>query len=166
VDSRGNTRASANGDPASASTYWNQHDYFVHSGTIDSRSGFEHGFYLTNGWATPARGGFDGRWVNLFPDNTNAYPSDPLRLKLNFPTAATCREYQSVSAIGSGGRYPYTFTWRQWGNVIKTQSGVTKSSSGVYVQAPVTVMIRDADGQTLQQGFTLSYQCGPGQNLQ
>ncbi|WP_224241143.1 hypothetical protein [Hyalangium gracile] len=68
ADSRGQTRASASGYPSSLSTWWWQHDYFVHSGTVDSTDGVEAGFWLPGQWYHPANGGFDGRWVQLFPD--------------------------------------------------------------------------------------------------
>ncbi|CAM3873496.1 hypothetical protein G4177_31960 [Corallococcus sp. ZKHCc1 1396] len=68
VDSRGRTRASASGDPASPGAYWRQHDYFVHTGATDSSDGVEQGFWLPGAWYLPESGGFDGRWVQLFDD--------------------------------------------------------------------------------------------------
>ncbi|KFE70426.1 hypothetical protein [Hyalangium minutum] len=68
ADSRGRTRASASGYPTSPNSFWWQHDYFVHSGTVDSTDGVEVGFWLPGAWYLPASGGFDGRWVQLFPD--------------------------------------------------------------------------------------------------
>jgi hypothetical protein len=68
VDSRGRTRASASGYYGSANAYWWQHDYFVHSGVVDSTDGVEQGFWLPGAWYLPANGGFDGRWVQLFDD--------------------------------------------------------------------------------------------------
>jgi hypothetical protein len=68
VDSRGHTRASASGYAGSPSTYWWQHDYFVHAGFPDSSDGVEAGFWLPGQWYLPANGGFDGRWVQLFDD--------------------------------------------------------------------------------------------------
>ncbi|MCE9673215.1 hypothetical protein LY474_35950 [Myxococcus stipitatus] len=68
VDSRGRTRASASGYPTSASAFWWQHDYFVHSGLSDSTDGVEQGFWLPGAWYRPESGGFDGRWVQLFDD--------------------------------------------------------------------------------------------------
>ncbi|NOK36956.1 hypothetical protein HMI49_27500 [Corallococcus exercitus] len=68
VDSRGQTRTSASGYPASANAWWWQHDYFVHSGVTDDIDGQEQGFWLQGGWYLPQNGGFDGRWVQLFDD--------------------------------------------------------------------------------------------------
>jgi hypothetical protein len=68
VDSRGRTRTSASGYYGSANAYWWQHDYFVHSGAVDSTEGVEQGFWLPGAWYLPVNGGFDGRWVQLFDD--------------------------------------------------------------------------------------------------
>ncbi|GEN07209.1 hypothetical protein SAMN05443572_104166 [Myxococcus fulvus] len=68
VDSRGRTRASASGYTTSPSSFWWQHDYFVHAGFTDSTDGVEQGFWLPGAWYLPANGGFDGRWVQLFDD--------------------------------------------------------------------------------------------------
>ena len=74
VDSRGQTRTSASGYASSASTWWWQHDYFVHTGTVDSTDGIEAGFWLPGSWYLAANGGFDGRWVQLFDDRPGAEP--------------------------------------------------------------------------------------------
>jgi hypothetical protein len=50
------------GDPG----YWWQHDYFVHNGQNCDPT--ECGRWLPGNWYTPAGGGFDGRWVQLFTD--------------------------------------------------------------------------------------------------
>jgi hypothetical protein len=68
VDSYGRTRASASGYYGSPNSYWWQHDYFVHSGAINSTDGVESGFWLPGQWYLPVNGGFDGRWVQLFDD--------------------------------------------------------------------------------------------------
>jgi hypothetical protein len=68
VDSYGRTRASASGYYGSPNAYWWQHDYFVHSGTVDSTDGVEAGFWLPGQWYLASNGGFDGRWVQLFDD--------------------------------------------------------------------------------------------------
>ncbi|QRO01410.1 hypothetical protein JRI60_21515 [Archangium violaceum] len=68
VDSRGQTRASASGYTTSPGSFWWQHDYFVHSGTVDSTEGVEQGFWLPGAWYLTQNGGFDGRWVQLFDD--------------------------------------------------------------------------------------------------
>ncbi|RKH14071.1 hypothetical protein D7V97_04185 [Corallococcus sp. CA053C] len=68
VDSRGRTRASASGYSTSPNAWWWQHDYFVHSGAVDSSDGVEQGFWLPGAWYLGSNGGFDGRWVQLFDD--------------------------------------------------------------------------------------------------
>jgi hypothetical protein len=74
VDSRGQTRASASGYSTSPNSFWWQHDYFVHAGTVDSTDGVEAGFWLPGPWYLPAYGGFDGRWVQLFDDRPGQEP--------------------------------------------------------------------------------------------
>lgn len=74
VDSRGQTRASASGYSTSPNSFWWQHDYFVHAGTVDSTDGVEAGFWLAEPWYLPAYGGFDGRWVQLFDDRPGQEP--------------------------------------------------------------------------------------------
>jgi hypothetical protein len=68
TDSAGRTRGAASGDPASHDTYWRQHDFFVHTGAVDSADHRETGTWLPAGWHTPANGGHDGRWTQLFDD--------------------------------------------------------------------------------------------------
>lgn len=75
ADSRGRTRASASGYSTSPSSFWWQHDYFVHSGVVDSTEGVESGFWLPGPWYLPAYGGFDGRWVQLFDDRPGYEPA-------------------------------------------------------------------------------------------
>jgi hypothetical protein len=68
LDSAGRSRGAASGDLASHGTYWRQHDFFVHTGIVDSADHRENGAWLPGAWHTPANGGFDGRWVQLFDD--------------------------------------------------------------------------------------------------
>jgi hypothetical protein len=68
TDSSGRTRGAASGNYASHNSYWWQHDFFVHSGAIVDADTAEAGKWLTGAWYTPANGGFDGRWVQLFDD--------------------------------------------------------------------------------------------------
>lgn len=62
------TCAGAKSDPK----YWCQHDYFAHRGLKGDDSNdkklVEAGIWLPDGWSTSAKGGFDGRWVQLFSD--------------------------------------------------------------------------------------------------
>lgn len=68
LDSAGRSRGVASGDLASHNAYWRQHDFFVHTGVVDSADRREAGTWLIGEWYTPANGGFDGRWVQLFDD--------------------------------------------------------------------------------------------------
>ena len=68
LDSQGRSRGAASGDPASHGAYWRQHDFFVHTGVVDTAERREAGTWLTGQWYTAANGGFDGRWVQLFDD--------------------------------------------------------------------------------------------------
>ncbi len=68
LDSAGRSRGVASGDLASHNAYWRQHDFFVHTGIVDSADHRESGVWLTGAWYTAAAGGFDGRWVQLFDD--------------------------------------------------------------------------------------------------
>jgi hypothetical protein len=69
LDSRGRTRGAASGDLASHGTYWRQHDFFVHTGVVDTAEHRESGTWLPGQWYTAANGGFDGRWTQLFADD-------------------------------------------------------------------------------------------------
>jgi hypothetical protein len=71
MDSRGRTRGSASGYLNSHNAFWWQHDYFVHTGDVDSNASSEAGFWLAGAWYLAANGGFDGRWVQLFDDRVN-----------------------------------------------------------------------------------------------
>ncbi len=68
IDSTGRSRGAASGDYASHNNYWRQHDFFVHTGVVDTADHREAGIWLTGQWYTPENGGFDGRWVQLFDD--------------------------------------------------------------------------------------------------
>jgi len=68
LDSTGRSRGVASGDLASHNAYWRQHDFFVHTGVVEDADRREVGTWLTGQWYTPANGGFDGRWVQLFDD--------------------------------------------------------------------------------------------------
>ncbi|MFI9009899.1 hypothetical protein ACIGNX_21965 [Actinosynnema sp. NPDC053489] len=68
LDSYGRSRGAASGDYASHNAYWRQHDFFVHTGVVDTSDHREAGTWLTGEWYAAANGGFDGRWVQLFDD--------------------------------------------------------------------------------------------------
>ena len=61
-------RADASLDYASLNAYWRQHDYFAHSGLVDTRDLNESGAWLRAGWHLWQNGGHDGRWAQIFDD--------------------------------------------------------------------------------------------------
>jgi hypothetical protein len=77
VDSFGRTRASASGDYGSIGNYWRQHDFFAHSGTLDSREHYEAGIWLVGAWYLPQNGGYDGRWAQIYDDRRD-YEAPPV----------------------------------------------------------------------------------------
>lgn len=74
VDSYGRSRGAASGYYNSHGAYWWQHDFFAHSGSMDTSSSSEAGNWLVGAWYTAANGGFDGRWVQLFDDRPGQEP--------------------------------------------------------------------------------------------
>ncbi len=52
--------------------FW-QHDFFAHDGQrASAASQNEPGSWLKGGWYEASAGGFDGRWAQIFPDQTEA----------------------------------------------------------------------------------------------
>jgi hypothetical protein len=74
TDSAGWTRQMASGRYDSPNSYWWQHDFFVHDGTVDTGNTTENGQWLRSAWYTAVNGGFDGRWVQLFDDRPGLEP--------------------------------------------------------------------------------------------
>ncbi|MCA9536263.1 MAG: hypothetical protein KC593_21405 [Myxococcales bacterium] len=58
-------RATASGWRISLGAFWWQHDYFAHDGL---KAAYQSGRWLPGDWYTPAAGGWDGRWSQIFPD--------------------------------------------------------------------------------------------------
>jgi hypothetical protein len=77
TDSSGWTRQMASGRADSPNSYWWQHDFFAHDGTVDTASSRENGQWLRGAWYTAANGGFDGRWTQLFDDRPGAESTIP-----------------------------------------------------------------------------------------
>ncbi len=75
IDSFGWTRQMASGRYDSPNSYWWQHDFFVHDGTVNTGDTAENGQWLRGAWYLPENGGFDGRWVQLFDDRTGLEPT-------------------------------------------------------------------------------------------
>jgi len=72
-------RGLASGHLDSHGNYWWQHDYFAHVGVHgDGSADGEQGEWLFGAWYTEAEGGFDGRWVQRFPNSR-----EPVRNDLN-----------------------------------------------------------------------------------
>lgn len=163
-DLNGLSRSQANGDPASAGSYWLQHDYFMHNGVQDGNKQTEQGYWLPSGWQSSPQGGFDGRWISLFADNLNNDPISPLQVTINRP-ANTCREGGQHTAIAYGGKLPYTFTWKMSNNVVKTESDSNRSSLYLYSHTPYSVEVRDSSGQIRYFALSFTPQCGPHENL-
>lgn len=158
-DLNGRTRSQANGDPASAGSYWHQHDYFLHNGVQDSSKETEQGYWLPSGWQLSRNGGFDGRWISLFPDNVNYDPVGPLAINISRPSSG-CREGGRFTASASGGKLPYTFKWKSGSRVVQTNANATSSSRYLYAHARHTVEVRDSSGQTRQSTLTYTPVCG------
>lgn len=163
TDTNGNTRSSASGDAPSPNSYWNQHDYFVHSGIKDSRDGYEHGQWLTQGWHLAANGGFDGRWTSLFDDDVDAEPTPPPLVTSASVSQPSCSEYGTGYSSASGGVAPYTHVWRRYNSVVKTQTG-TNSNYLLDMYIPYSVTVTDAIGNTTTRNLQYTQQCGSGQH--
>ena len=160
VDDFGRSRGAASGYLNSHNSFWWQHDFFAHSGTITSSStNYEGGTWLPGAWYTTANGGFDGRWVQLFDDRAGVEPTTVLNLSVGLPTNR-CADIFYVTARATGGHAPYTFTWTnatpmsppwEWNN-----------SAQVIAYMLATVTVTSADGQTRSSSFKITPQCSGG----
>ena len=150
------SRADASGDYASINTYWRQHDYFAHSGLIDSRERYESGTWLRAGWQMWQNGGYDGRWAQLYDDRVAYEPVSPLWVSM--PSFAEgCGEPVYATAMVGGGLAPYAF---QWSNVL------WQSADGLWAQVAsdqtATLIITSSDGQSVAGTFTNLMSCPSG----
>lgn len=100
LDSYGYSRGAASGYYNSHNAFWWQHDFFVHSGVINSDNTREEGMWLRGAWYTAANGGFDGRWVQLFDDRPGYEPAPAPT-----PTPITCSSTSAQQCEISGGRW-------------------------------------------------------------
>lgn len=162
LDSYGLSRGAASGYYNSHNAFWWQHDFFVHSGAIDTSASREAGTWLTGAWYTAANGGFDGRWVQLFDDRPGYEPSTPLSLSITYPTNR-CTDTFLVTARATGGQSPYTFTWTN-ADPISSANDPTNSAY-VYAYAQASVTVQSADGQTRSTNIYLTPYCTGGQQL-
>ena len=165
-DSYGLSRGDASGYYDSHNAYWWQHDYFVHSGVIDSSDTREAGMWLRGAWYTAANGGFDGRWVQLFDDRAGqesytppAAPT-PLSLSISYPPNR-CTDTFWVTARATGGQAPYTFTWTNADPI--SAANEPNNSAYVYAYSPASVMVQDATGQTRSTNIYLEPYCPGGE---
>jgi hypothetical protein len=152
LDSYGRSRGAASGYYNSHNAYWWQHDFFAHSGVINSSSSGEGGMWLVGPWYTAASGGFDGRWVQLFADRPGY---DPLALTVT--VGPRCTTPRNVTATVSGGQQPYTVTWTNATPVSAPSEPINRA------QAPsgtaISVSVRDALGLTRSLSLTVPTAC-------
>ena len=158
TDSYGRTRGAASGYYNSHNSFWWQHDYFVHSGAIDSSATGEAGTWLAGAWYTAANGGFDGRWVQLFDDRPGAEPIVPLTLTVTYLTnTVRCESTRVVTATATGGQAPYTFTWTNATPLTSPTAPTNQAQAADNAQ--VTVRVSDAAGATRTKTFILNAGC-------
>ncbi len=150
------SRADASGDYASINSYWRQHDYFAHSGFIDTRERYESGYWLRAGWHLWQNGGYDGRWDQLYDDRVAYEPLAPLWLSMPY-YAYGCGQVVDVTAAVGGGAAPYVF---QWSNVL--WQSVDGRWAQVDVGASASLVVTSADGQSAYGYFTNLPDCDGG----
>ena len=149
-------RADASGDYASLNAYWRQHDFFVHSGAIDTRTQYESGRWLSSGWQLWQNGGYDGRWAQLYDDRVTSEPVGTLTVMM--PTSVRgCGETATVTAQVSGGLPPYSFIWS---NVL-WQSADGRTAE-VESGAIATLVVGSSDGQSATRSFSNLASCPGG----
>ena len=145
-------RADASGDYASLNTYWRQHDFFVHSGAIDTREHYESGRWLSSGWHLSQNGGYDGRWAQSFDDR---FAVLPLALALQGKLYG-CGQVVTVTAQVGGGVSPRD---KRWSNVL------SQSADGLSAQvasgATATLAVTSADGQNAFASYYNTPLCRP-----
>ena len=160
VDDYGRSRGAASGYLNSHNSFWWQHDFFAHSGTITSGStNYEGGSWLAGPWYTAANGGFDGRWVQLFADRAGVEPTTLLNLSMVYPTNR-CSDTFNVTAKATGGQSPYSFTWTN--ATPQSAAWEPNNSAEVYAYMLATVTVASADGQTRSTSFKITPQCSGG----
>jgi hypothetical protein len=160
IDSYGRSRGAASGYYNSHNAFWWQHDFFVHSGVIDTASTREAGTWLVGDWYTAANGGFDGRWVQLFDDRAGYEPVSPLTLSISYPYDQ-CNTSFWITASARGGQAPYTFTWTN--AYPYSVPSDPNNSAMLYADTLATVTVQSADGQTRSTDLYLSTYCGSGE---
>jgi hypothetical protein len=135
LDSYGRSRGAASGYYNSHGAYWWQHDFFAHSGGLDSSSSSEAGTWLVGAWYTAANGGFDGRWVQLFDDRPGQEPSGSLSVPLN--VTVTSNAPSTTIDLYNSDCIPITWTTNISGgtpayNSTMYENGVSKGARTTY----------------------------------
>ncbi len=135
VDTYGRSRGAASGYYNSHGAYWWQHDFFSHSGVIDSLTSREGGTWLVGTWYTAANGGFDGRWVQLFDDRPGQEPIGPLSGPLN--VTVTSNAPSTTIDLYNSDCIPITWTTNISGgtpayNSTMYENGVSKGARTTY----------------------------------
>lgn len=159
LDSFGWSRGAVSGRYDSHGNYWWQHDYFAHTGQINSSEHYEAGQWLGANWYRAEYGGFDGRWVQLFDDRPNDQPIAPLVLRLYLPDDR-CTDELWVTATAAGGQAPYTFSWTD--AIAYSPANYTPNSAIVPSYALALVTLTSADGQVRSQYVYHEPDCGGG----
>jgi hypothetical protein len=159
VDDFGLTRGAASGYLNSHNSFWWQHDFFAHSGTVTSSStNYEGGTWLAGAWYTAANGGFDGRWVQLFDDRLGAEPFTVLTLSVTHP-ATRCGNVFTVTARATGGLSPYVFTWT---NATPASPPYAPTNLADMTAGQGTVTVQSADGQLRSYSIRVPLNCTGG----
>ncbi len=97
---------------------WNQHAFFVHEPGM--RREKRAGTWLPPGWNRPDRGGFDGRWIELFPENVKqiARPHRPTPGQLE-----KFRKRPSTDLLRQNGKKPLAPRPKPSGKYIRRTDG-------------------------------------------
>jgi hypothetical protein len=159
VDDYGRSRGAASGYLNSHNSFWWQHDFFVHSGTITSSvSHYEGGTWLPGAWYTAASGGFDGRWIQLFDDRAGLETFSSLNLSVTHPSTR-CGNVFYVTAKATGGLSPYTFTWT---NATPVSPSYAPTTLAEMTAGQGSVTVQSADGQTRTYSIRVVLNCTGG----
>jgi hypothetical protein len=159
LDSYGRSRGAASGYFNSHNAYWWQHDFFVHSGVINSSSSVEGGMWLVGAWYTAAQGGFDGRWAQLFDDRLGLEPFAPLAVTIAGNSSPLAYTYETWYATAANGTAPYSYVWYRGTSLV----GTGNTYNG-YVDSAfqLRVTVTDAAGATATSVLSVSPNSGGG----
>jgi len=95
-------------------------------------------------------------------DNNDVVPTVPFGARVQVPSNS-CNFEAPVTATATGGKQPYTFTWKLGSSVQYNQSGVTRSTQLVVTQTQYTVEVRDSAGAVRNLPVFVNRNCrGPG----